>query len=208
LINGACLKKICAETPACLTFATEKNSRRERNRSLLYFTYMSIEKKTTVIRGLAEEMIAGEPTHFLVDVKLKPGNSIQVLLDADEGLALNKCVSYNRLLYKTLEEMALFAPGDFALEVSSPGLDEPLKMPRQYQKNIGRAVEVVLKDGRKVTGKLLAVEPEILVEETKARLSSKNKIREGGQGKGKKQEIVQHRFSLDQIKTTKVQIVF
>jgi len=171
-----------------------RNSRRERIRSLLYFTYMSIEKKTEIIRGLAEEMIADEPGYFLVDVKLKPGNSIQVLLDADEGVSLNKCVSYNRLLYKKLEEKALFAPGDFALEVSSPGLDEPLKMPRQYQKNIGRAVEVVLKDGRKITGKLLAAAPDILVEETK--------------GKGKKQETVQHTIPLDQIKTTKVQIVF
>jgi ribosome maturation factor RimP len=180
-----------------------RNSRRERTRSLLYFTYMSIEKKTEIIRGLAEEMIADEPGYFLVDVKLKPGNSIQVLLDADEGVSLNKCVSYNRLLYKSLEEKALFAPGDFALEVSSPGLDEPLQMPRQYQKNIGRAVEVVLKDGRKITGKLLAAAPDILVEETK--------------GKGKKQparmtrsdgETVQHTIPLDQIKTTKVQIVF
>jgi ribosome maturation factor RimP len=73
-------------------------------------------------------------------------------------------------------------------------LDEPLKLPRQYQKNIGRAVEVVLKDGRKISGKLLAAEPDIIVEETK--------------GKGKKQETVQHTFSLDQIKTTKIQIVF
>ncbi len=172
----------------------KKNSRRERNRSLLYFTYMSIEQKTETIRGLAQDMIAEEPGYFLVDVKLKPGNSIQVLLDADGGVSLNKCVSYNRLLYKTIEEKSLFAPGDFALEVSSPGLDEPLKLPRQYQKNIGRAVEVILKDGQKVSGKLLAAEPHVVVEETK--------------GKGKKQEIVQHTFSLDQIKTTKVQIVF
>jgi ribosome maturation factor RimP len=155
---------------------------------------MSIEKKTEIIRGLAEEMIAAEPGHFLVDVKLKPGNGIQVMVDADEGISLNKCVSYNRQLYKTIEEKELFAPGDFALEVSSPGLDEPFKLPRQYRKNIGRSVEVVLKDGRKFSGKLLQTEPDILLEETK--------------GKGKKQEIVQHIFSTEQIKTTKIQIVF
>ncbi|MBX9782143.1 MAG: ribosome maturation factor [Chitinophagaceae bacterium] len=154
---------------------------------------MSIEKKTETIRNLAEEMITGEPGHFLVDVKLKPGNNIQVLLDADAGLPLSKCVSYNRSLYKTIEEAGLFAPGDFALEVSSPGLDEPLKLPRQYRKNIGRAVEIILKDGRKFSGKLLSAESDILIEETK--------------GKGKKQETVQHTFSTDQIKTTKIQIV-
>jgi ribosome maturation factor RimP len=130
---------------------------------------MSIEKKTEVIRGLVEELIAGEPGHFLVDVKLKPGNSIQVMLDADEGISLNKCVSYNRKLYKIIEEKALFAPGDFALEVSSPGLDEPFKLPRQYRKNIGRLVEVVLKDGRKFSGKLLQTEPDVLLEEIKGK---------------------------------------
>jgi ribosome maturation factor RimP len=155
---------------------------------------MSIEKKTEMIRALAGEMIAEDPGYFLVDVKLNPGNKIQVLLDADEGVSLNKCVSYNRSLYKSIEEKSLFAPGDFALEVSSPGLDEPFKLPRQYHKNVGRAVEIILKDGRKISGKLLAAEPDILLEETK--------------GKGKKQEIITHTIPLDQIKTTKIQIVF
>lgn len=90
---------------------------------------MSIENKTEIIRGLAEQMIAEEPGYFLVDIKLKPGNSIQVLLDADAGVSLNKCVIYNRLLYKTIEESNLFAPGDFALEVSSPGLDSRSNSP-------------------------------------------------------------------------------
>lgn len=155
---------------------------------------MSIEKKTETIREFARDMIQDEPGFFLVDVKLKPGNSIQVLLDADTGVSLNKCVGYNRTLYKKIEDAGLFTPGDFALEVSSPGLDEPLKLPRQYQKNLGRAVEVILKDGRKVSGKLLEAEPEIVIEEVK--------------GKGKKQETVKHTFSQEQIKTTKIQIVF
>ncbi|MFN9115876.1 MAG: ribosome maturation factor, partial [Bacteroidota bacterium] len=80
-------------------------------------------------------------------------------------------------------------------EVSSPGLDEPLRLPRQYKKNIGRAVEVVMQDGRKICGKLLAAdENSINVEEVK--------------GKGKKQEIVLHTLLTEQIKTTKIQIVF
>ncbi len=58
---------------------------------------------------------------------------------------------------KQIEEMAMFPAGDFSLEVSSPGLDEPLKMLRQYRKNIGRQVELTLQDGSKKEGKLLIV---------------------------------------------------
>lgn len=169
---------------------------------------MTIEKKTELITSLTEELITQDPGFFLVDLKLKPGNSIQILLDADQGVALNKCVAYHRALYNKIEEASFFEPGDFLLEVSSPGLDEPLKMNRQYVKNIGRMVEVVLKDGRKINGKLLAADPEIIIEETKARLSSKERNKDGGQGKEKKQEIVQYTFLPEQIKTTKIQIVF
>ncbi|HMO32903.1 MAG TPA: ribosome maturation factor [Lacibacter sp.] len=156
---------------------------------------MTIEQKTAQITRLATALISDQPELFLVDVKLKPGNKIQVLLDADAGLPLSTCVACNRTLYKQVEEAGLFPPGEFELEVSSPGLDEPLKLPRQYSKNIGRQVEVLLKDGRKITGKLLTTGDAVIgVEETR--------------GKGKKQEIVSHTIQTDHIKTTKIQIVF
>lgn len=156
---------------------------------------MNIEQKAAKIRQITEEIISTDADCFLVDVKLKPGNNIQVFVDADAGLPLSRCIGYNRALYKQIEEAALFNDGDFALEVSSPGLEEPLKLLRQYIKNIGRVVEVVLKDGRKITGKMLAAdELQVTLEETK--------------GKGKKQEIVQHSILFNDIKSTKIQIVF
>jgi ribosome maturation factor RimP len=98
-------------------------------------------------------------------------------------------------LYKKLEEIAFYPDGDFSLEVSSPGLDEPLKSFRQYKKNAGRPVEVLLNDGAKVEGKMLEVnEQEIVVEETK--------------GKNKKKEILLHHLPFESIKSTKIQIVF
>lgn len=163
-------------------------------RSLLYFNYMNIDQKAARIKAFVEEIISKDPDCFLIDVKLKPGNNIQVFIDADAGLSLSRCIAYNRALYKQIEEAALFNEGDFALEVSSPGLEEPLKLNRQYQKSIGRLVEVVLKDGRKIEGKLLIAGNQIVVEETK--------------GKGKKQEILQHTLLFDDIKSTKIQIVF
>ncbi len=108
---------------------------------------------------------------------------------------MDKLIQYNRKLYKDLEENSFFPGGDFSLEVSSPGLDEPLKLRRQYLKNIGRDVEVTSYRWSKNEGKLLQVgETEIVVEEEK--------------GKGKKKELVQHTIPFDQIKTTKIQIKF
>src|SRR4249920_3733751 len=77
---------------------------------------------------------------FLVSIKIKPINNIKIYLDVDGGLGIEKCIKINRALYKIMEEMAMYPDGDFSLEVSSPGIDEPLKLLRQYKKNIGRDV--------------------------------------------------------------------
>ena len=140
-------------------------------------------------------LIEGEPEIFLVEIRIKPTNNVKVFLDSDNGVSLDKLIQYNRKLYKDLEENSFFPGGDFSLEVSSPGLDEPLKLRRQYLKNIGRGVEVTRIDGEKNEGKLLQVgETEIVVEEEK--------------GKGKKKELVQHTIPFDNIKSTKIQIKF
>ncbi len=156
---------------------------------------MTVEQQIQAITRMAEERVSTLTDCFLVDVRMRPGNKIQVFLDADQGVSLGTCTQINRKLYAQIEEASLFTPGDFELEVSSPGLDEPLKLPRQYKKNIGRPVEVVMKDGRKICGKLLAAdETSLQIEETK--------------GKGKKQETILHSLITEQIKTTKIQIVF
>ena len=141
------------------------------------------------------QLLAEDPGYFLVEVKINPTNNIKVFLDADTGVSIDKCVKYNRALYKLVEESGIFPDGNFSLEVSSPGLDEPLKLIRQYIKNTGRNVEVILQDGSKVEGKLMAVtDAAIQVEEVK--------------GKNKKQEVLEHTIRIDNIKTTKIQIQF
>lgn len=188
--------KICSIYRHVLNLQRNKESSEGNgHRSLLHFSTMNLEQKAAQIAELTGQLIAGEPDYFLVEVKLKPGNNVQVFLDADAGVSLKKCVDYNRALYKRIEEAGLFPPGDFSLEVSSPGVDEPLRLLRQYIKNIGRLVETVLKDGRKISGKLTAAnETGITLEETK--------------GKGKKQECIVHALPFDQIKSTTVQVVF
>ena len=132
---------------------------------------------------------------FLVDMKVKPTNNIKIYLDADSGLGIEKCIKINRALYKQIEEQALYPDGDFSLEVSSPGVDEPLKLIRQYNKNIGRNVEVSLNEGTKKEGKLISVSDEgIMIEYT--------------EGKGKKAVIHQPEIPFTTIKQTKVLIKF
>ena len=157
--------------------------------------FMSIESQVQAVERMLEITLANDPSYFIVEVKIKPTNNIKVFLDGDNGISIEKCVYYNRILYKKIEESGMFPDGDFSLEISSPGLDEPLKLLRQYRKNVGRKVEVLLKDGVKIEGKLVEVfDAHIIVEEIK--------------GKNKKQEIIQHNFPFENIKSTKIQIVF
>lgn len=154
-----------------------------------------VNETIKAVESLVQALLANETGYFLVDVRIKPTNNLKVFIDGDQGISIEKCVQYNRALYKKLEESGLFPTGDFSLEVSSPGLDEPLKLLRQYRKNIGRQVELVLQDGTKKEGRLLEVsEDGIIVEEIK--------------GKNKKKEVINHTFLFDNIKTTKIQVVF
>ena len=144
---------------------------------------------------MIEGILNDDPQYFLVEVKIRPTNNIKVFLDGDNGISIEKCIGYNRKLYKMIEESGLVPPDDFSLEVSSPGLDEPLKLYRQYKKNVGRKVEVLQKDGVKIEGVLKEVsEEEITIEETK--------------GKNKKKQVIEHKISFESIKSTKIQIVF
>ena len=107
-------------------------------------------------------LIGAEKDLFLVEIRVKPTNNLKIYIDGDQGVSVEKLVFYNRKLYRQLEEEGVFPDGDFSLELSSPGLDEPLKMHRQYVKNIGRPVEVILNDGIKQEGVLKAVTEEAI----------------------------------------------
>lgn len=148
-----------------------------------------------VLEQKVAALIAADPDVFLVDIRIKPTNNIKVFLDADNGISIDRLIQYNRRLYKDLEESNLYPDGDFSLELSSPGLDEPLKLHRQYIKNIGRWLEIMLLDGTRREGKLLAAgELELTLEEEK--------------GKGKKKELVAHTIPYSDIKTAKIQVKF
>ncbi len=163
-----------------------------RDCPLLVFC-MANEQVIKAIWELAEGLLVNDPDNFLVDIRIKPTNNVKLFLDGDKGVPVDRLVSFNRKLYALLETSELFPNNDFSLEVSSPGLDEPLKLHRQYLKNIGRKVEVTLLDGAVKEGTLLTVtDDSITIEETV----------------GKKKETKQTDLKLNEIKHTKVCIVF
>ena len=156
---------------------------------------MTNDTVVTEIEGLINNLLASEAGDFLVSVKIKPTNNIKIFVDSDEGMSIEKCVRYNRKLYAQIEEKAIFPDGNFSLEISSPGVDEPLKLHRQYVKNKGRNVLVTFNDGSEKEGKLLGVtETDIIIEQKT--------------GKGKKAETPQHLIPFSNIKATIVQIQF
>jgi ribosome maturation factor RimP len=158
-----------------------------------YNTHMNTTSHIDTISQLLQSLLTDDI--FLVEIKVKPINNYKIYLDADGGLGIEKCIKINRALYKHMEEMGLYPEGDFSLEVSSPGIDEPLKLFRQYKKNVGRNVEVTFNDASKKEGQLLEVnENELTIGYT--------------EGKGKK--LVEHQQIIPflDIKQTKVLIKF
>lgn len=110
-----------------------------------------------------EEILSQLPTEdnnfYVVEIAVsasKIKTKVSVQIDTDTGISIDQCAEVSRKLGEQLEELNLFENA-YTLEVSSPGVDQPLKLHRQYVKNIGRNVRVLLKDGTEKTGKLEAV---------------------------------------------------
>jgi ribosome maturation factor RimP len=156
---------------------------------------MATEEKQISLVQLVGKLLEEEQAYFLVSVNIRPINNISVFIDGDEGVTIEKCVKINRMLYKQIVETELFVDGAFSLEVSSPGVDEPLKLKRQYFKNIGRLLEIDTIEGNHLEGKLL------LADESAIELEEER-------GKGKKKETIKHFLQYDHIKKAVVKVVF
>lgn len=112
--------------------------------------------------GILIDPFLEEGRIFVVDIITKPSKvsqKITILVDSDEGITIQECTSISRRLAKQLEDLEVFTE-PYTLEVSSPGLDQPLILPRQYNKNLGRNLKVTLKTGEVISGKLIESEEE------------------------------------------------
>lgn len=153
---------------------------------------MQIEER---VRELVEEKIADRADLFIVRIKMHNNGLLEILMDGDNGIAIEDCVQISRHVGFHLEEEDAIDRA-YRLEVSSPGIDTPLLLHRQYQKNIGRNIRIKGLEGEKREGKLMAVnEKSIVIEEVKKE-------------KGKKAIVQEAEISLDNITETKVLISF
>jgi ribosome maturation factor RimP len=120
---------------------------------------MDIKEKLT---QLAEESLVN-PAQFIVEVVASSRNlsKITVIVDGDNGLNIDDCHRISKELSARLDELD-FGTDHYVLEVSTPGLDHPLKLKRQYQKNVGRGLKVHLMDKSIIQGKLTEVSDEAI----------------------------------------------
>jgi ribosome maturation factor RimP len=93
---------------------------------------------------------------FVVDTKVSPTNNFKFSIDSDSGFGINESVKLSRQLRKRIDELEMFPDGNYSMELGSPGIDAPLKLARQYVKNLERLVLVTFldKDTKAIEGRL------------------------------------------------------
>ena len=142
------------------------------------------------VREIAEAQMEGTDL-FVVEVRVTPANEIVVTVDSDTQVGIARCVELSRSIEEALDR----DQEDFELTVMSAGIGQPLKYLRQYRKLIGSPVEVVLKDGGKIIGKL--------VDATDNQIAVEYEERVTVEGKKRKQLVTTRReLSLDEVKST------
>lgn len=148
------------------------------------------------VKSVVEEWLEGKE-YFLVDVEVTPDDRIVVEIDHADGVWIEDCVELSRFIEEHLNR----DEEDYELEVGSAGIGQPFKVPQQYVNTIGKQVEVLQKDGKKLQGVLKSVDaPQFTITTTE-----KQKV------EGKKKPVmveVDKTFSMEEIKYCKYVIEF
>ena len=147
-------------------------------------------EQTTVLQ-IVENFVSGTD-FYIVEVKVSPENQILVVFDSFEGISIDDCEALNNFIESKLDR----EQEDYELEVSSPGLTEPFKVLKQYEKNKGNEVEIVTKKGEKFSGILTEVNFDNCTLQTEKLIKP-----EGAKRKIKVTEKIPFRY--EDIKTTK-----
>ncbi len=148
------------------------------------------------VRAIVEEFVSGTDL-FPVEVAVSPANEVEVVIDSDTAVSIDRCVELSRKIEGAFDRET----EDFQLTVTSAGIGQPLKLLRQYRKALGKTVEVVLKNGEKAIGTL----SEATEEAIRVTCSEKQEV----EGKKRKQTVeVEREFPLSEVKTTRQRIEF
>jgi len=154
---------------------------------------MDKEKVINLLNDALEENSA----LYLIELKFLPENKIYVEVDGDSGVSLKECIRISRGIEHNLDR----EEEDFSLEVTTPDIANPLKVKRQYKKNINRTLEVILRDNKKVEGILKNVSENQIELEWKAREPKPI-------GKGKVTVVKNETIQFSDILEAKVKIIF
>lgn len=157
------------------------------------FGYM-IQKNT--VKALAEDFMM-ESENYLIDVLVSNSNRIRVFIENDKHVSIKDCIALSKHIESNLDR----EKDDFELEVSSPGIDQPFKTHRQYQKYLGEIVDVLLNNGEKYKGKLCAVSENQIEVILVNNISNKKLIQKSLKDNTKKS------FPMNEIKETKLVII-
>jgi len=148
------------------------------------------------VENLLEEAFQEYNSLFLISLNISDQNHILIVIDGDQGVSVNDCIAVSRKIENNLDR----EEEDYSLEVASSGVSEPLKLPRQYQKNIGRKLEVNTKTD-KFVGNLTDVNEDGIVLSWKAKEPKPI-------GKGKVTVDKEAKIAFQEIEKAKVVITF
>ncbi|NAW52026.1 ribosome assembly cofactor RimP [Elizabethkingia argentiflava] len=149
------------------------------------------------VEDLVNQYLETRQDLFLIELKISVDSNITVVIDGDQSVSLQDCLDVSRAIEFQLDR----EQHDFSLQVMSPGLSEPLKLPRQFAKNIGRELEVLLHDDTKIKGHLKFVDDTSLTLELKYR-------RPKLIGKGKEDVVEDRIIPIKEVKKALVVIKF
>lgn len=150
----------------------------------------------TKVKDLVNEALELNESLYLIDLVISANNKIQITIDGDNGVPLSECIRISRSVDNNFDR----EEEDFSLEVSTPDISHPLKLKRQYVKNINRILKVKL-DEEEIEGTLVDADSDKIVLNWKAR-----EPKPIGKGKVTVQKTVT--IAYKDIKEAKVKIVF
>lgn len=149
------------------------------------------------VENLLQEAFEENNSLFLIELNIDDANHISVVIDGDNGVSVNDCIAVSRKIEHNLDR----DEEDFSLDVASAGVSQPLMLPRQYRKNIGRKLAVTTSEGEKIEGELMKMEDDKITLQWKTREPKPV-------GKGKVTVTKETVLPLEDIKEAKVIITF
>ena len=150
----------------------------------------------SIVKSLVEEWL-DDKEYFLVDVEISKDNKIVVEIDHADGVWIEDCVELSRYIEDRLNR----DEEDYELEVGSAGLGQPFKVPQQYINFVGKEVEVLDGDGKKMRGILKSVDGNDFV------VTVREKVKEEGKKRPELKDV-DKTFQMDKVKYTKYLISF